>query len=121
MNNLERPRFFDNTIECTTMVANLGFFALFINLLADVHPTQIIYARRAQPLQEGPRLIIIEQNPRTLFAYILKNSYRRLEVSNMKSRQSQLDMPKMAIAIRKPFAASLANSRLRGRPLSCDI
>lgn len=86
MNDLERPSFFHHAIESATVVTGFGFPALLVDLLADIHPPQVVYPRSTQLLQKCSALIIVKENPGAILTDILQYRYSRSEVSDMKSR-----------------------------------
>jgi len=64
---------------------------------ANAHPRQITYCGCGQPLQEGPGWTVIQPNPRTISAYVLKNSYCRLGVSNIDVGKASSRCPKLLL------------------------
>lgn len=120
----------DPSIDSSAYVTFARLSALIINFLADLCLSEVIYMGSAYVSKELPTFALREKNMGTTlprispnptvrgryvyFANILQDSNNHLEVSNMQGRQSQPEVPEMAVACLQYFATSIAESRLHG-------
>lgn len=104
--------------------------ALVIDLLANLCLSEVIYMGSTYVSKKLPTFALCEKNVGAVltrissipsgrrkylyFANFLKYSNDHLEVANMQRRQSQSEVPEMAIACLQNLTTSIAESRLHG-------
>lgn len=117
MRKFERASLFDDAIDGPALETRAGFFALFVDFLADCGAAEVVDARGAQLLEEDAAHIIVEQDARAAFANILEHHYYGLKVANVKGREGELNVAEVTIAVLEALAAGFADAGFRGYTL----
>lgn len=132
MNDFERmlTGLLHNPIDRPTIIAVPSLSALSVYFLAYLCTTEVVDVRLAQVSKKGSALILRQKDPTAILhlsdgvharaqgtplAYLADVvEYRgdHFEVSDVESRQRQLDMAEVTVAQQQRFAAGLADSVL---------